>query len=314
MLMIKKTLYFGNPAYLSLKNAQLVIKLPEVEKNDTLPESFKVQTQVTKPIEDIGVVVLDNQRITITTGAMEALLANNCAIITCDQRSMPVGLMLPLSGNTTQSERFRDQIDASLPLKKQLWQQTIQAKISNQASVLATCRKAEVGCLRAWAKDVRSGDPDNFEGRAAAYYWRYLFGLHIDGFTRDREGLPPNNALNYGYAILRAIVARALVSSGMLPTLGIHHHNRYNAYCLADDIMEPYRPYVDEYVFQLTQKHGLPSEDLSKAWKAELLLIPTLDVVIGGRKSPLMVGVTQTTASLYKCFSGELRKVAYPER
>lgn len=312
--MIKKTLYFGNPAYLSLKNAQLVIKLPEVEKNDTLPESFKVQTQVTKPIEDIGVVVLDNQRITITTGAMEALLANNCAIITCDQRSMPVGLVLPLSGNTTQSERFRDQIDASLPLKKQLWQQTIQAKIRNQASVLATCRKAEVGCLRAWAKDVRSGDPDNFEGRAAAYYWRYLFGLHIDGFTRDREGLPPNNALNYGYAILRAIVARALVSSGMLPTLGIHHHNRYNAYCLADDIMEPYRPYVDEYVFQLTQKHGLPSEDLSKAWKAELLLIPTLDVVIGGRKSPLMVGVTQTTASLYKCFSGELRKVAYPER
>ena len=312
--MIKKTLYFGNSAYLSLKNAQLVIKLPEVEKNDTLPESFKVQTQVTKPIEDIGVVVLDNQRITITTGAMEALLANNCAIITCDQRSMPVGLVLPLSGNTTQSERFRDQIDASLPLKKQLWQQTIQAKISNQAAVLATCRKAEVGCLRAWAKDVRSGDPDNFEGRAAAYYWRYLFGLHIDGFTRDREGLPPNNALNYGYAILRAIVARALVSSGMLPTLGIHHHNRYNAYCLADDIMEPYRPYVDEYVFQLTQKHGLPSEDLSKTWKTELLLIPTLDVVIGGRKSPLMVGVTQTTASLYKCFSGELRKVAYPER
>lgn len=312
--MIKKTLYFGNPAYLSLKNAQLVIKLPEVEKNDTLPESFKVQTQATKPIEDIGVVVLDNQRITITTGAMEALLANNCAIITCDQRSMPVGLMLPLSGNTTQSERFRDQIDASLPLKKQLWQQTIQAKISNQAAVLATCRKAEVGCLKAWAKDVRSGDPDNFEGRAAAYYWRNLFGKHIDNFTRDREGVPPNNALNYGYAILRAIVARALVSSGMLPTLGIHHHNRYNAYCLADDIMEPYRPYVDEYVYQLIQKHGLPPEELPKAWKAELLLIPTLDVVIGGKKSPLMVGVSQTTASLYKCFSGEMRKVAYPEK
>ena len=312
--MIKKTLYFGNPAYLSLKNAQLVIKLPEVEKNDTLPESFKVQTQVTKPIEDIGVVVLDNQRITITTGAIEALLENNCAIITCDHRSMPVGLMLPLSGNTTQSERFREQIDASLPLKKQLWQQTIQAKISNQASVLSSCRGAEVGCLRAWARDVRSGDPDNYEGRAAAYYWRNLFGMHVDNFTRDREGVPPNNALNYGYAILRAIVARALVSSGMLPTLGIHHHNRYNAYCLADDIMEPYRPYVDEYVFHLIQKHGLPSEELPKAWKAELLLIPTLDVVIGGKKSPLMVGVSQTTASLYKCFCGEMRKVAYPER
>lgn len=312
--MIKKTLYFGNPAYLSLKNAQLVIKLPEVEKNDTLPESFKTQTQVTKPIEDIGVVVLDNQRITITTGAIEALLENNCAIITCDHRSMPLGLTLPLSGNTTQSERFRDQINASLPLKKQLWQQTIQSKISNQASVLSSCQGAEVGCLRAWARDVRSGDPDNFEGRAAAYYWRNLFGMHIEDFTRDREGVPPNNALNYGYAILRAIVARALVSSGMLPTLGIHHHNRYNAYCLADDIMEPYRPYVDEYVFQLIQKHGLPSDELPKAWKAELLLIPTLDVVIGGKKSPLMVGVSQTTASLYKCFSGEMRKVAYPER
>lgn len=150
--MIKKTLYFGNPAYLSLKNAQLVIKLPEVEKNDTLPELFKTQTQVTKPIEDIGVVVLDNQRITITTGAIEALLENNCAIITCDHRSMPLGLMLPLSGNTTQSERFRDQINASLPLKKQLWQQTIQAKINNQASVLSSCRRTEAGCLRAWAR------------------------------------------------------------------------------------------------------------------------------------------------------------------
>lgn len=312
--MIKKTLYFGNPAYLSLKNAQLVIKIPEVEKNDTLPESFKVQTQVTRPIEDIGVVVLDNQRITITTGAIEALLENNCAIITCDHRSMPSGLILPLCGNTTQSERFRNQIDASLPLKKQLWQQTIQAKISNQASALSSCRGVEVGCMRAWAKGVRSGDPDNFEGRAAAYYWRCMFGEQIDGFTRDRDGVPPNNALNYGYAILRAIVARALVSSGMLPTLGIHHHNRYNAYCLADDIMEPYRPYVDEYVVQIIGRLGMPPEELTKAWKAELLLIPTLDVVISGKKSPLMVGVTQTTASLYKCFSGELRKVAYPEK
>lgn len=312
--MIKKTLYFGNPAYLSLKNAQLVIKIPEVEKNETLPDSFKVQTQVTKPIEDIGVVVLDNQRITITTGAIETLLENNCAIITCDHRSMPSGLILPLCGNTTQSERFRNQIDASLPLKKQLWQQTIQAKISNQASVLSTCRGAEVGCMRAWARDVRSGDPDNFEGRAAAYYWQCMFGKHIEGFTRDREGVPPNNALNYGYAILRAIVARALVSSGMLPTLGIHHHNRYNAYCLADDIMEPYRPYVDEYIVQIIGRVGMPPEELTKAWKAELLLIPTLDVVIGGKKSPLMVGVSLTTASLYKCFSGELRKVVYPEK
>lgn len=312
--MIKKTLYFGNPAYLSLRNSQLVIKLPEVEKCDNLPESFKKQAEVTKPIEDIGVVVLDNKQITITSGAIEALLENNCAVITCDSHSMPVGLMLPLYGNTTQNERFRHQIDASLPLKKQLWQQTVQYKINNQASVLHALRGEEVRCMRVWAKDVRSGDTENMEGRAAAYYWKYLFGQHIDGFTRDRDGVPPNNLLNYGYAILRAVVARALVTSGLLPTLGIHHHNRYNAYCLADDIMEPYRPYVDELVYNLVKNKGLPTDGLTREWKADLLAIPTLDVIISGKRSPLMVAVGQTTASLYKCFSGEARKIAYPER
>ena len=312
--MIKKTLYFGNPAYLSLRNNQMVIKLPEVEKNDTLPELFKKQAEVTKPIEDIGVVVIDHKQITITSGLMEALLENNCALITCDSRSMPVGLMLPLYGNTTQNERFRHQINASVPLKKQLWQQTIQCKINNQASVLHDLRDEEVRCMRVWAKDVRSGDADNMEGRAAAYYWKYLFGQHIEGFTRDRDGVPPNNLLNYGYAILRAVIARALVTSGLLPTLGIHHHNRYNAYCLADDIMEPYRPYVDELVYKLVKNRGLPTDGLTREWKAELLAIPTLDVVISGKRSPLMVAAGQTTASLYKCFSGELRKIAYPER
>lgn len=312
--MIKRTLYFGNPAYLSLRNKQLVVKIPEVETNSEIAETIKKEAVTTLPIEDIGVVVLDNKRITITTGVMDALLANNCALITCDDRSLPVGLLLPLCGNTTQSERFRHQIEASLPLKKQLWQQTVQSKISNQAAVLQTCREVRVDCMRVWAKDVRSGDSDNLEGRAATYYWKHLFGQYIEGFIRDREGIPPNNLLNYGYAILRAIIARALVSSGLLPTLGIHHHNRYNAYCLADDIMEPYRPYVDEHVFRLVQRKGLPSAELTRDWKAELLSIPTLDVVIGGKRSPLMVAATQTTASLYKCFSGEQRKVVYPEK
>ena len=227
--MIKSTLYFGNPAYLSLRNNQLIIKLPEVEKNETLPDSFKRDTVRSKPIEDIGVVVLDHKQITITSGVLEALLENNCAVITCDCKSMPVGLMLPLCGNTTQNERFRDQLDASLPLKKQLWQQTIKMKIENQATVLSKSRNCEIKNMRVWANDVRSGDPDNLEARAAAYYWKNLFPK-IEGFTRDREGIPPNNLLNYGYAILRAVVARGLVSSGLLPTLGIHHHNRYNAW------------------------------------------------------------------------------------
>lgn len=309
--MIKKTLYFGNPVYLSLRNAQLVIKLPEVVKNDSLPDSFKEQVEVTKPIEDIGIVVLDNKQITITSGVLEALLENNSAVITCDSKSMPVGLMLPLYGNTTQNERFRQQLEASLPLKKQLWQQTIRAKIENQAAALQKCICEEMKCMRIWAADVKSGDPDNLEARAAAFYWKNLFS-DIDGFTRERDGVPPNNLLNYGYAILRAVVARALVASGLLPTLGIHHHNRYNAYCLADDIMEPYRPYVDELVYSMV-KNGLGYEVLTKELKAQLLSIPTLEVRIDGKRSPLMIAVSQTTASLYKCFSGELRRIAYPE-
>jgi CRISPR-associated protein Cas1 len=308
--MIKKTLCFNNPTYLSLRDAQLVIKLPEVEKAASLTEEFKKANEITRPIEDIGVVVLSHKQITITSGALEALLENNCAVITCDSQSMPVGLLLPLVGNTTQSERFRDQLEASQPLRKQLWQQTMQYKIRNQAAVLSQCSDAETRCMQAWANDVRSGDPENMEARAAVYYWKNLFG-HIPSFIRDRDGVAPNNLLNYGYAILRAVVARSLVASGLLPTLGIHHHNRYNAYCLADDIMEPYRPYVDHLVYDITEQYGVDVE-LSKDIKAELLSIPTLDVVIDGKRSPLMIAASQTTASLYKCFSGELRKIAYP--
>ena len=260
----------------------------------------------------IGVVVLDHKQITITSGVLESLLENNCAVITCDSKSMPVGLMLPLYGNTTQNERFRQQLDASLPLKKQLWQQTIKAKIDNQASVLRVCVGEEMKCMRIWANEVKSGDPENLEARAAAFFWKNLFA-DIIGFTRDREGISPNNLLNYGYAILRAIVARALVASGLLPTLGIHHHNRYNAYCLADDVMEPYRPYVDELVFSLVKLYGANLE-LTKEIKSRLLVIPTLDVRINGKRSPLMVAVAQTTASLYKCFCGEIRRISYPER
>lgn len=314
--MIKKTLYFGNPAYLSLRMGQMVIKLPEVESNELLPEIMKKQAEITKPIEDIGVVVLDNRRITITQGLLEALLENNCAVITCDNHSLPVGLMLPLYGNSTQNERFRYQLDASQPLRKQLWQLTIKAKIENQAAVLSACSGMPIKNMKRWADDVRSGDPDNVEGHAAAYYWRYFFNniTGLENFTRNREGMAPNNLLNYGYAILRAVVARALVTSGLLPTLGIHHHNRYNAYCLADDIMEPYRPYVDELVFAIVKEQGVDNLQLTTTLKAQLLSIPTLDVVIGGKRSPLMVAATQTTASLYKCFSGELRRIAYPVR
>lgn len=309
--MIKKTLYFGNPAYLSLKDNQLLIKLPEVEKCVGMPKYFKQECEKTFPIEDLGVIVLDNKQITLTQGLMEKLLENKTALIACDSSHMPVGLMLPLAGNKTQTEKFSTQIKASDPLKKNLWQQTVMQKITNQATALQRFRDCQINNLHYWAKNVKSGDSENHEARAAAYYWQNAFPT-IEHFTRSSDGMPPNNLLNYGYAILRAIVARALVSSGLLPTLGIFHHNKYNAYCLADDIMEPYRPFVDALVFDIVDRYDNISI-LTKELKAELLSIPILDVKINKKKSPLMIAVSQTTASLVECFEGNLRKIKYPE-
>lgn len=303
------TLYFGNPAYLSLSLGQLVIKLPEVENCNSLSNSFKERSTRQISIEDIGIVILDNRQITITQGVLDALLSNNSAVISCDNSHMPSGLFLPLACNTLQSERFKCQIDASAPLKKQLWQQTISQKISNQAKSLSMMTKAETRCMVKWANEVRSGDPLNIEGRAAAYYWKNFFD--DKNFVRDRDGSYPNNLLNYGYAILRAVVARSLIASGLLPTLGIHHHNRYNAYCLADDIMEPYRPFVDVEVHKIYNEMT-EEQELNKDMKMRLLSIPTLDVEISGKRSPLMIAVSTTTASLYKCFAGTSRKILYP--
>ena len=250
--MIKRTLYFGNPAYLSLKSKQLVIRKPE-KKDGDMPIGEEVVKTI--PVEDIGLIVIDHQQITITQGLLGALLDNNCAVVTCDVKRMPTGLFMPLSGNTIQSERFRIQIDASLPLKKQLWQHTIEAKINNQAAVLYYTTGHEHKNMLIWADSVRSGDVDNMEARAAAYYWKNIFPGD-PFFLREYDAGGVNAMLNYGYALLRAIVARALVGCGLLPTLGIHHHNRYNAYCLADDIMEPYRPYVDKMVFDHLDEKG----------------------------------------------------------
>ncbi|MFA6832137.1 MAG: type II CRISPR-associated endonuclease Cas1 [Bacteroidaceae bacterium] len=308
--MIKQTLYFGNPAYLSTKDEQLLMRIPEVEKDTILTEVDKKRAVRSFPIEDIGVVILDDKQITITQGLIDKLLSNNCAVICCDNKRMPSGLLLPLMGNTVQNERFRLQIESSLPLRKQLWQQTVQQKIRNQASVLST-KGDYAKSMYCWAEKVKSGDVENVEGRAAAHYWRHLFPPDMF-FVRGQEEGPPNNLLNYGYAILRAVIARSLVASGLLPTFGIHHHNRYNAYCLADDIMEPYRPYVDKLVLEIIDEHKDVSV-LSKEIKARLLSIPVLDVRIDGEMSPLMVAASTTTASLYKCFNGESRKIVYPE-
>lgn len=306
--MIKRVLCFTNPAYLSLRQGQIVHQLPEVVHAKNVTEEFR-QSARTIPIEDVGVVVLDNKQITITSGLMAALLDNNCAIVTCNDQHLPVGLELPLMGNSIQNERFRQQLDASEPLKKQMWQQTIVSKILGQAHVLGEV-DVENTNMRAWAKDVRSGDTENMEARAAAYYWRNVF--HDPYFIRGQEGNPPNNLLNYGYAIVRAMMARSLVAAGLLPTLGIHHHNRYNAYCLADDIMEPYRPLVDQMVISMMNRYADISE-ITTEMKRDLLSLSTADVNIDGHRSPMMIAIQTTANSVQKCFAGESRKIIYPD-
>ncbi|MGI8581258.1 MAG: type II CRISPR-associated endonuclease Cas1 [Chitinophagaceae bacterium] len=295
--MIKRTLYFGNPAYLKTKDEQLIIEMQDTGETKTTP------------IEDIGILILDHQQITITQAVLAKLLANNTAIITCDNTHHPVGMQLSLDGHTLQSQKFKAQIEASVPLKKQLWQQTVAAKVTNQAALLRQ-QRIENKYMLNLASCVKSGDSDNCEARAAVYYWKNIFPEFLQ-FRRERYGPPPNNLLNYGYAILRAIVARALVCSGLLPTLGIHHRNQYNAYCLADDIMEPYRPFADKVVCHIITMNGNFLE-MTPTMKKQLLEIPVMDVMIDGQKSPLMNAVQRTTASLAKCFETGTKKILYP--
>lgn len=298
--MIKRTLYFGNPASLRLKDKQLSIE-------STIDGETKAATV---PVEDIGIVIIDHPQITLSSGLLQALQEKNTAVITCDYRHMPQSLLLPIEGHTIQQERYDAQLGASEPLKKQLWAQTVTQKIKNQAGTLnSLLLKSDY--LYPLYKNVKSGDSDNCEATAAVYYWQTIF-KHVNGFVRHREGPPPNNFLNYGYAILRGTMARSIVAAGLLPTLGIFHRNRYNAFCLADDLMEPYRPYIDEVVYQMVNEFGLVN-DLQKEHKAVLLKIPAMDVIIDGEKSPLMIATQRTAVSLVKCFMGEQRKLVYPE-
>lgn len=295
--MIKRTLFFQNPCYLNTRDKQLVVNFPE-----------ELKKKATVPIEDLGYVVLENPQITVSVGLLRSLAENNVGVLTCNAQHLPSAFLQPLIGHSEQTERMRVQIAASLPLKKQLWQQTVQAKIENQANHLMFRGKNGVK-LKRWAKQVLSGDSGNHEAIAAAYYFGNI--LEDPHFRRFPSGRPPNNLLNYGYAILRAVTARALVSSGMFPSFGIFHRNKYNPFCLADDIMEPYRPYVDLVVFEIVES-GCQIEDLNTSLKAELLKIPAMDVIIDGKKSPLMNAMSRTTNSLWECFNKERRQLLYP--
>ena len=294
--MLKRTIYIGNPSYLKLKDNQLKIE-------DGITKELKGSVAV----EDLGFLVLDHYQITLSHQLIIALQQHNVAIISCDESHLPLGLMLPMSGHVEHSERLKHQINLSEPLKKQLWKQTVEAKIYQQKSLLSKFGYVSEP-MQTYMTNVKSGDTSNMEGIAAQHYWKQLF----ENFTRERDGDAPNNYLNFGYSILRSMVARALVSSGLNPTIGIFHRNKYNAYCLADDIMEPYRPYVDELVLEWLSKPCRPTE-LSKEAKTHLLKIATKDVKIDGLTRPLLVAVSSTTSSLYKCMTGEQRTIRYPE-
>lgn len=296
--MIKRTLYFGNPGYLHLKNDQL--EWEAVEK----------AAYATVPVEDIGLVLIDHARITVSHGLMVALLSNNAVVVHCNEKHMPAGIFVANEANTRYSEVVKSQLEASLPIKKNLWQQVIKAKIRNQAYVIRyTGQNSDR--LYYLADKVMSGDPNNVEAQAASWYFSKIFSEN-SRFKRRREGEPPNHLLNYGYAILRAIVARGLTGSGLLGVLGIHHRNKYNAWCLADDIMEPYRPWVDKLVLEVCSEYDEIPEELTPELKRTLLGIPTLDTEIDGQNSPLMIAVNRTTASLAKVFLGETKKMLLP--
>lgn len=291
--MIYRVIQITKPMHLSVKLRQL--QLTDKETGEV----------VQRPVEDLGVLVVEHPQVTWTHMLMQELMEQNVAVVVCDAHYMPSGLLLPLSGNTLQQERFTAQVNAGLPLKKQLWQQTIKAKIQNQAGMLDSLGK-ESQALRYLARQVRSGDADNHEAQAAQRYWSQLF-LHE--FRREREGDWPNPALNYGYAILRAATARALVAAGLLPTLGIHHHNRYNAYALADDIMEPYRPYVDSMIIEAME---IGYEGLSKECRQFLLALLHIDVIDEKGKGPLIVALHRSAQSLVNSYLTDECNLSYP--
>ncbi|WP_269223510.1 type II CRISPR-associated endonuclease Cas1 [Flavobacterium sp. IMCC34518] len=294
--MLKKSILIENKTSITAKNLQLVIK-SEIRES-------------TIPIEDIGILVLDHQEIYLSLPAMNLLVENNTAIIICSKNHLPNGMFLNLNSHHIQQEIFRNQIEASAPLKKQLWQHTIVEKITNQGILLETI-SGNKNSFEFLASKVLSGDTTNMEGVAAQQYWKTFFDTYDINFKRERFGDYPNNFLNYGYAILRAATARALSGSGLLNTLGIHHKSKYNAFALADDIMEPFRPLVDEKVFEIMQAYD--EQELNTKIKSELLQVLTRTVYFKEEKSPLMVALQKTASSLQQCYTGERKKIKYPK-
>ncbi len=292
--MIKQTLFFSTPVSLSLKYNQIVIRFEDADKT------------VTRAIEDVGVVIVENQMVRLTVPLLNVLTSNNVAVVFCDSKFMPSSMLMPLDANAVQQEVQRFQVDASLPTKKRIWKEIVECKIRNQASLLDILGR-DGSVLKPYWSNVLSGDSDNREGAAAKVYWKQMYG---QSFVRDRDGGAPNSLLNYGYAILRAAVARALLGSGLYPGFGLFHRNRYNAFPLADDVMEPYRPFVDYEVTQVFESS--PEARLDKDTKMMIAGVLTSDVRMGGQTHPLQVALSSTTASLVRALKDKSESIVYP--
>ena len=291
--MIKRTIEISTRGvFLSVELDQLVVAL----------EGQELQRI---PIEDIGVLIVDTNGATYTHAVITRLLTSGAVIVACDGKHLPCGLLLP-QDNCLQSQRLAAQVETSKPLRKQLWRQLVSAKIAHQAAMLDHAPAVQ-SALKGMARRVRSGDPDNLEAQAARRYWPALLG---QSFRRDQEGDPPNNLLNYGYMALRAAVARAIAGAGLHPSLGLHHHNRSNPFCLADDMLEPLRPLVDRRVRALCQAGRT---EIDKEAKRELLGVLTETVTLGDTAGPLLVALERLAASLVGCCQGRSNRLEIPK-
>jgi CRISPR-associated protein Cas1 len=295
--MIRKTVEFSTPGTrLTVANRQLVIERPDLPR-------------ATLPIEDLGVVIVDDRRATYTQAVFIELLAAGATVMVTGYDHLPAGMVLPLDAHHVQTERHRAQVEASEPTCKQAWRALISAKLAQQGCVLEHFNGADGGLL-AMSRRVRSGDPENLEAQGAQRYWPALFGKE---FRRDREASGINAMLNYGYAVVRAATARAIVAAGLIPSLGVFHKHRANPFCLADDLLEPYRPFVDWRVKLFANEHGTETSMENRDARAALLSLFNETIRVGDRRSPLLLALHASAASLCRALTGEEKRLVLPE-
>jgi CRISPR-associated protein Cas1 len=293
--MTKQVVYIGKPAHLYLEYGQLIVLVKETNEETVFP------------IEDLGAIEIDHPQTTITAACLQKMMELQVSVMISDDKHMPSGLMLPMVGHTLQQKHGRAQVEASKPVHKQIWQQTVSAKITNQARVLEMVGKPYKE-LDNMAKSVRSGDSENLEGQAAKVYWPALMGKD---FRREREGEFPNALFNYAYSIVRSMTARALVSAGLHPGLGVFHSNQYNPFALADDIMEPFRPIADVWVMR-RYRESPEARELNIGDKRHFWYLPEVPVRSEGEQKRMMTSISRAATSLARFYLGETKNLIYP--